>query len=209
MDFIKIIPSSTFLSVLEELHTCSDAPKSVVNYFNHKSVKDSKEENSALLLLTSDVKWCHEKMRERGMSHRIHELLNQSEIIFPTYTPAPRNPILEARVQKLREEQANREYQNMTRNLHVAPNSRGFMSSLGQDVREMQGEVNRQLVSGLQYLVSIIGTFFALYVALGFANQDMSVRLVIGLVGGLVVGLAELYFIIRDDLRAETEKKNK
>jgi len=73
----------------------------------------------------------------------------------------------------------------------------------------MHSEVNRQLVSGLQYIVSIVGTFFALFVGMGFYGNDLATRLVGSLLAAILVGIAELYFIIREDIRLEGDIKKK
>lgn len=220
MDCLQIRPSVTFQTVLKELHTLPGAPRSIARYFTDPPdqakispstddalADDAVDRPSELLLLPSDVKWCHQKMRERGILHRIHQLLDDSVIVLPTYEPPPRDPELEARVQKLRNEQGNREYKEMTKSI---TRERGFftdVSTVGREMREMHRELNRQLVTGVQYLVSIVGTFFALYVGMSFAFHDFVPRLVIAIIGALMVAFAEIYFIIREDMRAEEMKK--
>ncbi len=46
-----------------------------------------------------------------------HELLSECEMILPTPKVPPRDPVLEARCQKLRAEQQEREYKRMTSNV--------------------------------------------------------------------------------------------
>lgn len=242
MDIIKLVPSPTFLSVLDELHVCPGAPKSVKNYFLHKqklaniaTTKSSKkmsnigrkdvskieettgtpheetpeEVSSELLLLPGDVKWCHQRMRERGMKHRIHELLNESTVLLPAYKPRTRNPELEQRLVRLRNEQENREYQKMTQNISRAHTDRNSVTGIGQEMRAMHKELNRQIVAGIQYIISIVGTFFGLFVGLSYGLPELAPRLLIAVIGALVVALAEIYFIIREDLREEFAKTKK
>lgn len=55
-----------------------------------------------------------------------HALLAECEMILPEPQFPPRNPQLEARIQRLRAQQANRDYQEMTRNI----DQKDIMSSL-------------------------------------------------------------------------------
>ena len=125
MDFIKVVPSATFVAVLEELHVAPGAPSSVAKFFKNKKLTKEKkskceedlEDPPELLLRTSEVKWCHEEMRRRGVNHRIHELINESKLLLPKPKEKPKNPQLQARLEKLRAEEENRVYRSMTRNL--------------------------------------------------------------------------------------------
>jgi len=51
------------------------------------------------------------------LDHRIHELLNGSEVVLPKPLVRERDPELEERMERLRNQQLNREYENMTTNL--------------------------------------------------------------------------------------------
>lgn len=222
MDCLQIRPSDRFLTVLKDLHSLPGAPKNIARYFTDdlpgkaekiRPTEDAPAEAASdrpteLLLLPSEVKWCHEMIKQRGIPHRIHQLLNESEIMLPAYEPPPRDPQLEARIQKLRNEQANREYRDMTRSITRERGAFAEVSTVGREMREMHRELNKQIVTGVQYLVSIVGTFFALYIGTGFAIHDFAPRLVIAIIGALAVAFAEIYFIIREDMRAEETKKN-
>lgn len=196
MDHLTVVPSKRFVQILQELKNAIGVPDSL------KEKLSSCNENceKLLSLTTQEIKWCHTKMRERGIPDRIYELLNESEIVLPKYEPPPRNSELEARVQRLRFEQENREYKAMTRSVDPAHNREtGGLGDVGREMRT----VNKQLVSGAQYLLSVIGTFFGVFILLGAATQDYGVRALLATVSALIVGLAEMYFIIREDLNEE------
>lgn len=201
-DHILIIPSKRFIQVLQELKNAFGVPQSI----QQKISADDTTESCEIKLTTQEIKWCHDKMRERGIPERVHELLAESQIILPRYEPPPRNPELEARVQKLRFEQENREYQDMVKSVDKGNYTGGMeIGEIGKDLRT----VNRHIVSGLQYLMSIIGSFFAVFIGLGMVTQDYGVRALVATIAALIVGLAEMYFIIREDLKEETEQKVK
>lgn len=196
MDHLTVVPSKRFVQILQELKNAIGVPDSL------KEKLSSCNENceKLLSLTTQEIKWCHTKMRERGIPDRIYELLNESEIVLPKYEPPPRNSELEARVQRLRFEQENREYKAMTRSVDPAHSREtGGLGDVGREMRT----VNKQLVSGAQYLLSVIGTFFGVFILLGAATQDYGVRALLATVSALIVGLAEMYFIIREDLNEE------
>ena len=50
-------------------------------------------------------------------SMHFHELISECEVALPEPNFPPRDPVLEARCQKLRAQQAEREYQKMTSNV--------------------------------------------------------------------------------------------
>lgn len=196
MDHITVIPSERFLQILQELQSTFGVPDSI----KQKLSTDEECSKRKISLTTQEIKWCHTKMRERGIPDRVHELLSESEIVLPKYEPPPRNPELEARVQKLRFEQENREYKNMTKSVDAVHQNE--TSGLGEIGRELRS-VNKQIVAGLQYLISIIGTFFAIFIAVGMTTPDYGVRALVATISAVIVGLAEMFFIIRDDLREE------
>lgn len=194
MDHITIIPSKQFVQILQELQNSIGVPDSL----KQKLSADICSENK-INLTTQEVKWCHTKMRERGIPARVHELLSESEIILPKYEPPPRNPELEARIQRLRFEQENREYKEMVKSVDSAQREASDLGDIGRDLRT----VNKQIISGFQYLVSIVGTFFGIFIIVGWAYHDYGVRVMLATISALLVGLAELYFVIREDLREE------
>lgn len=198
MDHITVIPSERFLQILHELQNAFGVPDSI----KQKLSTDKDDPEKKLSLTTEEIKWCHTKMKERGIPDRVHELLSESEIILPKYEPPPRNPELEARVQRLRFEQENREYKNMTKSVDSLHQNE--MSGLGEIGKELRS-VNKQIVAGVQYLLSIVGTFFAIFIAVGMTTSDYGVRALVATISAVIVGLAEMFFIIRDDLREENK----
>lgn len=199
-DHISVIPSERFKKILFELKESKDTPKSI------KQKLATKESEKELRLTTEEIEWCHTKIRESSRPERIHELLTESQIILPKYEPPPRSPELEARIQRLRFEQENREYKNMTKSVDPTFQRENLgLGEIGQDIRT----VNQHIISGMQYLLSVVGTFFAIFIAAGMATPDYGVRALVASISAVIVGFAELFFIIRDDMRKENEiKKN-
>lgn len=61
-----------------------------------------------------ELEWLH--ANNKGASH-FHELVSGCELLLPSPVTPPRNPELEARIQKLKAEQEEREYRKMTKNV--------------------------------------------------------------------------------------------
>lgn len=76
---------------------------------------------SRLTLDLNDLKWLNRtlaKQRAAGESTEfLHELLEGSKLILPKNETIERDPVLEARCQRLRREQEERRYQAMTKNV--------------------------------------------------------------------------------------------
>ena len=77
-----------------------------------KKLKDLTGPDSTLEL--KDIKWIYENARG---AVSFHELMTSCEMVLPSPVYPPRNPELEARIKKLRAQQENREYNQMTRNI--------------------------------------------------------------------------------------------
>ena len=87
-----------------------------------KNIFSSKPEAT---LSISDVTWISNYMEENQPELRnkwpnfrhFHEMMEKCVVLLPEPVIPPRNPELEARVQKLKAEQAEREYKKMTYNI--------------------------------------------------------------------------------------------
>lgn len=77
-------------------------------------LKKIKLSENALVLSVSEVCWIRENIE---IEQPLHEWLSKCEIQLPEPPVIPRSPELEARVQRLRLEQEEKDYQTMTRNV--------------------------------------------------------------------------------------------
>lgn len=72
-------------------------------------------------LYLNDLHWLHDTLsalREKNLTKLfLYQLVDRCELLLPENEYKPRNPVLEARCQRLREEQQNRDYQKMTKNV--------------------------------------------------------------------------------------------
>jgi len=144
-----------------------------------------------------------------------NDLVSKCELILPQPEVAPRNPELEARIQKLKNQQAQREYDKMTDNVDPWRKMQILEKDdkpIGQQIQEL----NRYLVLILQFVVSLISAFAFGYLAPYYFYGTVAVgpRLLYGIISAFVIGMADLYFVIRHLLETEGvielgEKKKK
>ncbi|XP_037075490.1 transmembrane protein 199-like [Pollicipes pollicipes] len=115
-------------------------------------------------------------------------------MVLPALVTPPRDPELEARCQRLRLEQDERDYRRMVRNVDNA-RLREPTIAIGKQMRE----VNAQLVEVGQVVFSVAAAFLFGYMAMAVAagNADTGRRILAGLAAALVVLVAEGYFLIR------------
>ncbi|XP_048221544.1 transmembrane protein 199 isoform X2 [Perognathus longimembris pacificus] len=119
----------------------------------------------------------HKHLRERDSTLYLHELLEGSEIYLPEVVKPPRNPELVARLEKIKIQLANEEYKRITRNV-TCQDSRyvGTLSDLGKQVA---------------------AAFVCTYLGSQYIFTEMASRVLAALIVASVVGLAELYVMVR------------
>ncbi|KRY14329.1 EH domain-containing protein 1 [Trichinella patagoniensis] len=123
--------------------------------------------------------------------------LQSGDIILPTLPKRERNPELEARIQKLKKEQEQREYDRMTSNVDVVQlhRQRNKFGSFQQDLAIL----NRQLIIILNTLLTVICSFLFGFYSVQFVSpsSDYTLRVAVGLLFAVVVFLSDMYFIIK------------
>lgn len=89
-----------------------------INEFDSEDYKPKMDDN---LLCLNDICWLYDKLKKQteGTMEKIyfHELFEGSQLVLPENAPIERNPELERRCKMLREQQENREYKAMTKNV--------------------------------------------------------------------------------------------
>ncbi|XP_065222786.1 uncharacterized protein LOC135847258 isoform X1 [Planococcus citri] len=138
-----------------------------------------------------DILWLKKKLPK---DVRIYKLLENCDVKLPAPELEPRNPELEARIQKLKVLEEERRYQDMTRNVDTS-RVRHPEDSIAYQMKEM----NRQLIGVLQVVLSISTGFAFGFIGINWliGPLEVSVRLVLGLVSAFVIGTAELYFFVK------------
>ena len=115
---IRIKPSENLLHFIQN-YLDEDCPKIPENLLIKKI------ETLSIL----DVTWIQNYMSQNGSELQknwpkfkyFHELMEESTVILPEPQIPPRNPDLEARIQRLKVQQAERDYKRMTQNVSGRP----------------------------------------------------------------------------------------
>uniref|UniRef100_A0A1I7Z0M3 Endoplasmic reticulum-based factor for assembly of v-atpase n=1 Tax=Steinernema glaseri TaxID=37863 RepID=A0A1I7Z0M3_9BILA len=119
------------------------------------------------------------------------------------------NPEYRRRLERLRVEQQAREYKLMTKTIDAGQKygRDTTMENFGQELRS----ANRHLIVVVNTLLTVGGAFafgfFGIHIAYPHLNLDMARRMIIGLVLGIIVFFADLYFIVKgmgDDIESNT-----
>ncbi|CAD6994970.1 unnamed protein product [Ceratitis capitata] len=139
-------------------------------------------------------KWLAQLREEKGLDLFLHNFIEQFSLELPRNEVMERNPELEARCQRLREQQQNKEYLNMTKNidstLKYAPED-----TIAYQVKAM----NSQMIAVLQFIFSVAAGFVFGFLGLEliFGGIEFGLRLVLGIFCALVIGVAEMYFLLK------------
>ncbi|XP_036264452.1 transmembrane protein 199 isoform X2 [Pipistrellus kuhlii] len=149
---------------------------------------------SARLVPFRLIRDLHQYLRERGSTLYLHELLEGSEIYLPEVVKPPRNPELVARLEKIKIQLANDEYKRITRNV-TCQDSRhgGILNDLGKEVRSVKAVV----ITIFNFIVTVAAAFVCTYLGSQYIFTEMASRILAAVIVASVVGLAELYVMVR------------
>ncbi|KAK9505179.1 hypothetical protein O3M35_009289 [Rhynocoris fuscipes] len=138
-----------------------------------------------------EIEWLHKNTKDVG---KFHELLTGVEVVLPKPVEKPRDPVLEARIRKLKAEQEEREYRDMTKDVDPV---RRFLpdETIGSQIRQ----INRQLIAVLQFVFSVIAGFAFGFIGIELivGNLEFGFRLLLGVIFALIIALAEIYFLAK------------
>ncbi|XP_033747376.1 transmembrane protein 199-like [Pecten maximus] len=159
-------------------------------------INNFKDQDSIPFRVIRDV---HNRNKLAGHKQRyLHEVLQDSDINLPCVKLPPRNPELEARIQKLKAEQENKRYKEMTRNVDKSQKDCMDKMNIGAEVKAM----NSQMWSVVNFVVTVGGAFAFGYkateIALGGSKHAMIAQMIMGLIFGTIVFFADLYFLLKE-----------
>jgi hypothetical protein len=126
----------------------------------------------------------------------LHEILAGCDLFVPAYIEPERNPELNERIERLKAQQANREYDEMTKNvnfnrLHFNKSTDSFLP----DMKSVQG----QLITVINVFLTIGAAFAFGYKAIEYSTETKNFVLQIscGLFCAFIVAIADLYFLFK------------
>ncbi|CAI9744253.1 Hypothetical predicted protein [Octopus vulgaris] len=118
-------------------------------------------------------------------------MITDSELHLQKYEPPQRSAELEVRVQRLRREAENREYKQMTQNVHRT--KKIVDGNVGKELKAM----NLQIIAVVNFVLTVGGAFAFGYKAAeaSMEEPDMAIQMLVGILLGTVVFFADLYFL--------------
>lgn len=176
------------------------------------------QQRSKLILHLNDLKWLNALLVEKrklndNNPEYLHVLLEDATLLLPKNEIQERNPELEARCVRLRQEQNARVYNAMTRNVdssrrQIPDDTIAFQSKYpnislamitSNVISLVVKQINRHLIAVLQFLFSVAAgfAFGFIGVELIIGGLDFGFRLLLGIICALVIALAEIYFLAK------------
>nr|KAI8728525.1 transmembrane protein 199 [Biomphalaria glabrata] len=173
--------------------------KTLEKAINSKSIS-SKLKNECDIVLQQDIKKAlissktirevYNTLRNEGHKIFLHEIVENALLIPQSVQLPPRDPELEARIQKLKVIEQNKDYERMTRNLRP----KSDVLSFRQDVKTM----NRQLITVFNFFLTVVAGFaFGYKCTELFYTNVLAWKMLAGLSSGLVIFFVDLYFLMR------------
>lgn len=140
------------------------------------------------------VRKLHKLLQDNGHPVHLHELFEDSTLHLPEVITPPRNPQLVARLEKIKAKLANEEYKRITRNVNPQEmNQHGTLADFGRQVRSVKAVV----VTVFNFLVTVIAAFACSYLGSQYIFTETTARVIAAVIAASVVGLAELYVLVR------------
>ncbi|XP_063061218.1 transmembrane protein 199 [Engraulis encrasicolus] len=152
------------------------------------------QEDTESVISFKTVRKLHTFLQDKGHPVYLHDLLEGSILHLPEYVKPPRNPVLVARLEKIKARLANEEYNRMTRNVNTQEISRhGTLTDFGREVRSAKAAV----LTVFNFLVTVGAAFACAYLGSQYIFTDTAARVLSAVIVASVVGLAELYVLVR------------
>ncbi|KAI4880245.1 hypothetical protein NFI96_034043, partial [Prochilodus magdalenae] len=133
-------------------------------------------------------------LQDNGYPVFLHELLEDSMLYLPKIELPPRNPELVARLEKIKAKLANEEYMRITRNVNPQEiNNYGTLADFGRQVRSVKAVV----ITVFNFLITVVAAFACAYMGSQYVFTETTARVISAVIAASVVGLAELYVLVR------------
>ncbi|XP_024300407.2 transmembrane protein 199 [Oncorhynchus tshawytscha] len=159
-----------------------------------KELEDILQREQPSTLSFRTARKLHKCLLDNGQPFYLNELLEDSSLHLPEVETPPRNPVLVARLERIRAKLANEEYNRITRNVNTQQmNRRETLADFGKEVRSAKAAV----VTVLNFLVTVVATFACSYLGSQYLFTETTARVISAVIAASVVGLAELYVLVR------------
>ncbi|KAM3615805.1 uncharacterized protein V6R79_008121 [Siganus canaliculatus] len=159
-----------------------------------EELEQSRDKTEPTTLSFSTARRLKKYLQEQGHPFYLHELLEDSSLHLLEVVKPPRNPELVARLEKIKAKLANEEYKRITRNVNTQEMKRSdTFADFGSQVRSVKAVV----VTIFNFLVTMVASFACSYMGSQYLFTDTAPRVISAVITASVVGLAELYVLVR------------
>ncbi|XP_068173442.1 transmembrane protein 199 [Antennarius striatus] len=159
-----------------------------------KELEETLESSGPTVVSFRTIRNLKRSLQDEGHPFYLHEFLEDSSLHLPEVVKPPRNPELVARLEKIKAKLANEEYNRITRNVNTQEIGRnGTFSEIGLQVRSVKAVV----VTIFNFLVTVCAAFACSYMGSQYLFTDTAARVISAVIAASVVGLAELYVLVR------------
>jgi len=173
--------------------------ENTLNKIDNKNSNDYKQIENILQSKTTKyipASIIHDAYKLSDKENYLHEILSGCDIFVPAYIEPERNPELNERIERLKAQQANREYDEMTQNVNLNRlYSNKSTDSFMPDMKSMQG----QLITVANVFLTIGAAFVFGYKAVEYSIgvKNFVLQVSCGLFCALIVAIADLYFLFK------------
>ncbi|NWI99493.1 TM199 protein, partial [Crypturellus undulatus] len=109
----------------------------------------------------------------------------------------PQNPELEARLERIRAQLASEEYRRMTRNSKGTLGKRCITNQIAVFAPSPVRSVKAVVIAVLNFFVTVAASFACTYLGSQYIFAETAARVLSAVIVASVVGLAELYMMVR------------
>ena len=111
--------------------------------------------------------------------------------------PVKKNPELQKRLDKLRKEQQNRDYREITRGTNVFVTGKSNIAPTSIHTPVVDKSVNKQLSMVANFFISLALTYFVGHWLAAYFSTELAIRVMAGVIIASVVAFAEIYIFFR------------
>ena len=186
MNFVQIERTTSIEQVLENALRKIDN-KDSNDYKEIENILQSKYISASILLKAY-------KLSDK--ENYFHEALIGCDLFVPKYIEPERNPELNERTERLKAEQANREYDEMTKNVNFNRlRANKSTDSFMPDMKSVQG----QLITVANVFLTIGAAFVFGYKVIEYSSgvKNFVLQISCGLFCAFIVAIADLYFLFK------------
>jgi len=160
-------------------------------------LKSQNNPDNRLLMKYKDLEYLHDCLKEsqtqENETAHLYQLMQLTVLELPKPAPIERTPLYEARMERLRRQADEADYQSMVKNVS---GKKTVNESVGKELKQMDSQATFMF----NFVLTVLGAFAFGYKAVEYtmATPNTSLQLIVGVTLATIVFFADIYFIIKD-----------